>query len=135
MASSALPSASQLTYAALPVCPGDVRVYNDECLVSSHTLPSPVWGMRFGRYGREDHSLITITKAGALEIKVGDQEGQSSECFQSGVLQQVLSVIADFAGRQQLAQCLHNGMPGSVLQTASCTSLGVRQARLAPTTC
>ncbi len=39
---------------------GEVRVYNDKSLVSVHTLPSPVTGMWFGRYGREENTLITV---------------------------------------------------------------------------
>lgn len=107
-------------------------MYNDECLVSSHTLPSPVWGMRFGRYGREDHSLITITKAGALEIKVGDQKGRFGRCFHK--LQHSVLLLT-LQGETTAGKCLHHVIQGSILQTASCTSPGVRQARLAPTTC
>jgi len=49
---------------------GEVRVYNEKHLVSLHTIPSPVTGVWFGRYGREDNTLITVTKSGALDIKI-----------------------------------------------------------------
>eukprot|EP00798_Chlamydomonas_sp_ICE-L_P006017 gene6017-5322_t len=49
---------------------GEIRIYSDRNLVGMHTVPSPVTGMWFGRYGREDSTLITITKSGALDIKI-----------------------------------------------------------------
>ncbi|EFJ41176.1 Bardet-Biedl syndrome protein 1 [Volvox carteri f. nagariensis] len=49
---------------------GEVRVYNEKLLVSIHTVPNPVTAMWFGRYGREDNTLITITKSGMLDIKI-----------------------------------------------------------------
>lgn len=39
---------------------GEVRVYNEKKLVSLHTVPSPVTALWFGRYGREDNTLITV---------------------------------------------------------------------------
>lgn len=50
---------------------GEVRVYNDKALASIHTSPSPVTGLCAGKYAREDNSLITVTAAGGLDIKVG----------------------------------------------------------------
>ncbi|GFR47660.1 hypothetical protein Agub_g9403 [Astrephomene gubernaculifera] len=49
---------------------GEVRVYNEELLVSVHSVPNPVTALWFGRYGREDNTLLAITKSGALDIKV-----------------------------------------------------------------
>ncbi|GLC45690.1 Bardet-Biedl syndrome 1 protein [Pleodorina starrii] len=49
---------------------GEVRVYNEKLLVSIHTVPNPVTALWFGRYGREDNTLITITKSGLLDIKM-----------------------------------------------------------------
>ncbi|GIL69347.1 hypothetical protein Vretimale_13465 [Volvox reticuliferus] len=49
---------------------GEVRVYNEKLLVSIHTVPNPVTALWFGRYGREDNTLITITKSGMLDIKM-----------------------------------------------------------------
>lgn len=49
---------------------GDVRVYNDKLLVSVHKMPNPVTALWFGRYGREDNTLITFTKSGMLDIKI-----------------------------------------------------------------
>lgn len=48
----------------------EVRIYNEKHLVSLFTVKSPVTALFFGRYGREDNTLITITKAGALDIKI-----------------------------------------------------------------
>lgn len=49
---------------------GALRVYNDKTLVSEHTSSSPVGGLFVGRYAREDNSLVTVTAAGGLDIKV-----------------------------------------------------------------
>eukprot|EP00877_Chromochloris_zofingiensis_P001275 jgi/Chrzof1/11148/Cz05g25190.t1 len=49
---------------------GEVRVYNNKMLVSTHTSAAPITGLFFGRYGREDNTLITLTKTGALDIKI-----------------------------------------------------------------
>jgi len=49
---------------------GEVRVYHDKALVSVHQATAPATALYFGRYGREDHSLITLTKTGALDIKI-----------------------------------------------------------------
>lgn len=50
---------------------GVLRVYNDKTLVSEHTSSSPVSGLFVGRYAREDNSLVNVTEAGGLDIKVG----------------------------------------------------------------
>lgn len=52
---------------------GEVRVYNDKSLVSVHGGAgcSPASGLYAGRYAREDNSLIMVTAAGGLDIKVG----------------------------------------------------------------
>ena len=52
------------------VPPGEVRIYHDKSLVSLHTVAHPVTAIWFGKYGREDNTLITVTKSGALDIKV-----------------------------------------------------------------
>ncbi|KXZ45593.1 BBS1 protein [Gonium pectorale] len=49
---------------------GEVRVYNEKLLVSVHTVNFPVTALWFGRYGREDNTLLTITKTGMLDIKM-----------------------------------------------------------------
>ncbi len=55
------------------VAAGEVRVYNEKVLVSMHTAPAPLRGVAFGRYAREDNTLISVTRTGALDIKVGCQ--------------------------------------------------------------
>lgn len=49
---------------------GALRVYNDKTLVTEHTSSSPVSGLFVGRYAREDNSLVTVTAAGGLDIKI-----------------------------------------------------------------
>ncbi|KAK9812788.1 hypothetical protein WJX72_003736 [[Myrmecia] bisecta] len=49
---------------------GEIRIYNGQHLVSMHSVNAPVAALYFGKYGREDNTLITITKSGALDIKI-----------------------------------------------------------------
>jgi len=49
---------------------GEVRVYNEKQLVSIHQTNDLVVGMRFGRFGREDNTLISTHASGALSIKI-----------------------------------------------------------------
>ena len=43
---------------------GELRVYNEQHLVSVTKLSSPVNAMTFGKFGREDNTLISITRKG-----------------------------------------------------------------------
>ena len=45
---------------------GEVRVYNAKCLVHKHTLPSVATALWFGRYGREENTLITVSVRACL---------------------------------------------------------------------
>ncbi|KAK3242964.1 Bardet-Biedl syndrome 1 protein [Cymbomonas tetramitiformis] len=49
---------------------GEVRVYNEKHLVSIHQTNDPVMGLRFGRFGREDNTMIMTHKSGTLSIKI-----------------------------------------------------------------
>ncbi|GBF90819.1 hypothetical protein Rsub_03673 [Raphidocelis subcapitata] len=51
---------------------GEVRVYNERCLVSTHTTPSraPVAALACGRYAREDNALVAVLRGGGLDIKI-----------------------------------------------------------------
>ena len=52
--------------AVLTIChAGELRIYNEKQLVSTTKMPSPVGAMVFGRYGREEHALISILTSGA----------------------------------------------------------------------
>jgi Bardet-Biedl syndrome 1 protein len=48
----------------------ELRVYNEQALVACTTLPEAVTAMRFGRYGREDATLILLGKSGTLYVKI-----------------------------------------------------------------
>jgi len=43
---------------------GDLRVYNEQHLVSVTKFKSPVNAMTFGKFGREENTLISITRTG-----------------------------------------------------------------------
>ncbi|KAL3141002.1 Bardet-Biedl syndrome 1 protein, variant 2 [Trebouxia sp. C0010 RCD-2024] len=49
---------------------GEVRVYNDQHLVSITPLESPVNALTFGKFGREENTLIGVTRTGGLDIKM-----------------------------------------------------------------
>lgn len=49
-----------LTCASRPLPAGDVRIYSGKSLVHTHTLPSVATALWFGRYGREENTLITV---------------------------------------------------------------------------
>lgn len=55
---SAIGAATQLMLS------GEVRVYNEQHLVSVTPFESPVNAMTFGRFGREDSTLIGVTRTG-----------------------------------------------------------------------
>ena len=59
-------------------------MYHDKLLVSVHTMPSPVTALWFGRYGREDNALVTITKSGMLDIKARQGVDRLHLCSWSG---------------------------------------------------
>lgn len=49
---------------------GDIRLYNERQVVCTIQSPDTVLGMRCGRYGREDVSLVIVHKSGALSVKI-----------------------------------------------------------------
>eukprot|EP01059_Diplonema_ambulator_P035719 TRINITY_DN8532_c0_g1_i5.p1 TRINITY_DN8532_c0_g1~~TRINITY_DN8532_c0_g1_i5.p1 ORF type:complete len:594 (+),score=182.29 TRINITY_DN8532_c0_g1_i5:184-1965(+) len=49
---------------------GEVRVYNGRTMINSVQVRDVVTGMKFGRYSREDSTLILTTKSGAIIIKM-----------------------------------------------------------------
>lgn len=46
----------------------EVRLYSDKFLVDTMTLPDPPVMMQFGKYDREDSTLVVVTKSGGLYI-------------------------------------------------------------------
>ena len=48
----------------------EIRVYNRTALLSVSRLREAPLGMRFGRYGREAGTLVTITQSGAVDIRI-----------------------------------------------------------------
>lgn len=63
---------------------GEVRVYRDKVLLDTLQLaggPSaePV-SLRFGKFGREDNSLVILHKSGALSVKVRQEMRDGSVC-------------------------------------------------------
>eukprot|EP00756_Hemistasia_phaeocysticola_P002698 Hpha_TRINITY_DN11831_c1_g1::TRINITY_DN11831_c1_g1_i1::g.2138::m.2138/K16746/BBS1; Bardet-Biedl syndrome 1 protein len=49
---------------------GEVRVYNGKSLINVIQLRDIVTGIKFGRYGREDNTLILTVKSGSVIIKM-----------------------------------------------------------------
>ncbi|XP_075401442.1 BBSome complex member BBS1 isoform X1 [Tenrec ecaudatus] len=49
---------------------GEVRIYRDKALLNIIRAPDAVTSLCFGRYGREDSTLVMTTKGGGLLIKI-----------------------------------------------------------------
>uniref|UniRef100_A0A8D1HKK7 Bardet-Biedl syndrome 1 n=2 Tax=Sus scrofa TaxID=9823 RepID=A0A8D1HKK7_PIG len=49
---------------------GEVRIYHDKALLNVIRTPDAVTSLCFGRYGREDNTLIMTTRGGGLLIKI-----------------------------------------------------------------
>ncbi|KAF6104506.1 hypothetical protein HJG60_011418 [Phyllostomus discolor] len=49
---------------------GEVRIYRDKTLLDVIRTPDAVTSLCFGRYGREDNTLIATTRGGGLMIKI-----------------------------------------------------------------
>mmetsp|Transcript_36912 Transcript_36912/g.115586 ORF Transcript_36912/g.115586 Transcript_36912/m.115586 type:complete len:596 (-) Transcript_36912:28-1815(-) len=49
---------------------GEVRCYREKKLVARLQLNEPVTALYFGQYGREDNTLVAVTRSGALHIKM-----------------------------------------------------------------
>lgn len=49
---------------------GEIRLYNETLLCSITKLEEPIQSMKFGRFGREDNTLVVTTSSGALDIKI-----------------------------------------------------------------
>ncbi|XP_076024035.1 BBSome complex member BBS1, partial [Genypterus blacodes] len=69
MAAMDLPSRGfQAVLVGLANC--EVHLYRDKNLLSTIKTPDVVTGIRFGRYGREDGTLILTTRGGGLMVKI-----------------------------------------------------------------
>lgn len=49
---------------------GEVRLYNEKNLIHLFRYPENIFGIKFGKFGREDETLILITESGSLIVKV-----------------------------------------------------------------
>lgn len=49
---------------------GEVRVYAGKTLINKTQVHDVVTGMRYGRYGREDSTLVLIMKSGSIVMKI-----------------------------------------------------------------
>eukprot|EP01006_Ploeotia_vitrea_P050077 TRINITY_DN67408_c1_g1_i1.p1 TRINITY_DN67408_c1_g1~~TRINITY_DN67408_c1_g1_i1.p1 ORF type:complete len:609 (-),score=85.28 TRINITY_DN67408_c1_g1_i1:410-2236(-) len=49
---------------------GELRVYNGKTCINILQTDDIVTGIKFGKYGREDHSLILTFKSGTIQIKM-----------------------------------------------------------------
>ncbi|XP_046850601.1 Bardet-Biedl syndrome 1 protein-like isoform X2 [Xenia sp. Carnegie-2017] len=48
----------------------EVRLYKEKFLISTLQVDSPVTAMQYGRFGREDSSLIVVTLKGGIYVKI-----------------------------------------------------------------
>ena len=59
-----------LLLTAVGLADGSVHLYNGRKLVSKVQLSDAPTSLHFGRFGREDNTMVAITKSGALYIKI-----------------------------------------------------------------
>jgi Bardet-Biedl syndrome 1 protein len=76
-------SARALKCVVVSLANGEVRLYRDKALLSVHASASPVLGLHAGRYAREDNSLVVVTAAGGLDIKVCVCAGRGGDCVEA----------------------------------------------------
>lgn len=65
-----LKRASNLEGSLVALANGEVRMYDGKNVLTSMTCSSPVTAMKFGQYGREDATLVLISKTGSLTLKI-----------------------------------------------------------------
>jgi len=61
---------SQSTCYVVALANSELHVYNEKHLVSVTSLDEPVLCVHWGKFGREDNTLISILKSGALDVKI-----------------------------------------------------------------
>ena len=54
----------------LALANGEVRVYNEKELVSSFDVKDEVTALRYGRFYKEDNTLVMALRSGALSVKI-----------------------------------------------------------------
>ena len=61
---------SQSTCFVAALANSELRVYSEKHLVSVTKLDEPVLCLHWGKFGREDNTLISILKSGTLDVKI-----------------------------------------------------------------
>ena len=61
---------TQSTCYVVALANNELHVYNEKHLVSVTKLDEPVLCVHWGKFGREDNTLISILKSGALDVKI-----------------------------------------------------------------
>ena len=61
-----------------------VRLYCEKNLAATFDVDSPVTALRFGSFGREDHTLLCATKQGSLHIKMLRRDADITENSKGG---------------------------------------------------
>ena len=52
------------------LCTGEIRVYAGKSLLNKTQVYEPITAMKFGRYGREDATLVLVLKSGTIMLKM-----------------------------------------------------------------
>ncbi|XP_024084124.1 Bardet-Biedl syndrome 1 protein homolog isoform X2 [Cimex lectularius] len=68
---------------AVALSKGNIYFYNDSTLVHVLTTLEPIYSMIFGKYGQEEHALISISSSGALDIRLLKRTAQFSNDYAS----------------------------------------------------
>ncbi|BES90328.1 bardet-Biedl syndrome 1 [Nesidiocoris tenuis] len=73
-----------LTLIAVNLARGNINLYNDSHLVYVITTQEPIHSMVFGRYGQEEHALLSIAASGTLDIKLLKRTAQFYNDYKFG---------------------------------------------------
>ncbi|CAL9699155.1 unnamed protein product [Knipowitschia caucasica] len=115
---------------------GEVRLYQDQWLVNTQRAPEPVTAMTFGRYGREEGTVIMATRGGGMLVRILRRTAslQKSEGGGPPVAQ---SVRLNVPKKSQLFvdQTLREREQGSLMQSAFLTDLLRTRVRAAQAYC
>ena len=81
---------------------------NDKHIVDWFSMPDAVSAMRFGKFGREDSSLVLITVGGSLTVKILRRTAQFENMEAAAVVMGPNARQVEFNKLKELATCNYN---------------------------
>ena len=102
MAPFRLKRASNLEGTLVALASGEVRMYDDKNMLSSLSCSSPITAMSFGQYGREDATLVLISKTGSLALKILQRKAKLEAHDASAAIPEEQDIPLNIPKRTQL---------------------------------